>query len=183
MGNTDSVARILSLSSLQASQDTQDELKNYAKLTNIQLGKEITVQSGIGGIKEGTVYPADTTFGTIIQDMLGGVPGPDVYLYIGATDNIPTDTTGFTKITGYDINKLVNNGLVKTINVKVDLVTEEGQYPCIAVGREVTLTKWTATAFPMGPLSYNVVDKGNYKIYYLTNTTTASINYTFNFSN
>lgn len=181
---TDSVARILSLSSLQATQDIEEDLSNFAKLTDLQIGKEVVAQTSIGGIAEGTVYPSNTTLAKLIEDMLGRVvpPSEQIELYTGATTDIPTDISGLTKITGYDATKLCAEGLVKDIKVQVDPETEIGQYPVIAVGKEVVLSKWVATEFPLGPLSYNVIDKGEYNIYYLTSSTVFDINYTFEFT-
>jgi len=144
----DSVARIISLSGLEAS----------------QIDKDITVQQTIGGIQAGTVYSQGTSVTTIMEDLLGGQPTPvEVTIYYGATDNPPTGVSGLTSKT------VMSTALIGNYAQKISAgnpVTKKGQHPVFAVPTAYEVTKWYVPGFEYD-IPHTRVVSGGYNIYYL----------------
>jgi len=72
------------------------DLSNYAKIADLNIGKEITVSQTVGGITAGTIYPATTKMSKVIEDLLGGTgPAPTASkVYYGVSDAVPTSLAG-----------------------------------------------------------------------------------------
>jgi len=146
--NADSVARIFSLAALDASQTES----------------RIVVAQDVGGIKAGTVYPEGTSAATILNDLLkGSAPAVDVTIYYGATDDIPSSTTGLT-------SKVVSSTeLVGTYSQHItagNTTTKQGQYVVFAIPTTYEVTKWCVPGFEYNIPHTLVVNEG-YNIYYL----------------
>lgn len=159
--------------------DLSVDLSNYALKSETVIGKNVTAHTNIGGIPNGTSYAANSKLKAIVADMFEPLPEPvgDIEIYKGATDNPPTDRSGFEKIEGYSKEDLLATGL--TVKIDVD-ETGPGQYPAIALEKRIALQRWSPKGYTF-EYSFLTVDKGDYVIYYLTSPVFESLEYDFAF--
>lgn len=163
--------------------DLSVDLSDYALKSQILTDVALIAAQDVGGVEKDRYYPVATEVRQIVKDMLGQrAPTGEVLLYRGATDDVPTDYLGFDKIEGRTKEDLLNNKLIVSIPVRVDPITEQGQYPVLAVQNNLRLVKWNQSSAPDFPTnSFNTVDKGEYSLYYLTQKVTKTIEYLFTF--